>query len=244
MRSGGRFLPGLPEAQLAPSVYIPWEPDREALPLPMPQIFDITMPLAPGMLTYPGNPPFEWEEYRSIGRGDSSNNSRFSMGSHVGTHVDAPRHYVRDGAGVESLDPDILLGPCRVFRVEQKSLDAAVLSALDLRGVRRALFATPSSRELSDARFNPDFAHVTEDGAEMLVEAGVRLVGVDYLSVDRYKAPGHPAHHTLLGAGVIVVEGVDLSRVEPGDYELICCPLLIPGAEAAPARVFLRSLDR
>ncbi|MGQ9808273.1 MAG: cyclase family protein [Armatimonadota bacterium] len=209
----------------------------------MPQIIDITMPLKPGMLIYPGNPPFEWEEYRSVESGDSSNNSRFSMGSHVGTHVDAPRHYVRGGAGMESLDPEALLGPCRVFQVDQKQLDAELLSRLDLTGVRRVLFGTPSSRDLSNPEFNPDFAHVTGDGADLLVEAGVRLVGVDYLSVDRYKAPGHPAHHRLLGAGVIVVEGLDLSGVEPGDYELICCPLLIAGAEAAPARVFLRRPD-
>ncbi len=209
----------------------------------MPQIIDITMPLKPGMLIYPGNPPFEWEEYRSVESGDSSNNSRFSMGSHVGTHVDAPRHYVRGGAGMESLDPEALLGPCRVFQVDQKQLDAELLSRLDLTGVRRALFGSPSSQDLSNPEFNPDFAHVTGDGADLLVEAGVRLVGVDYLSVDRYKAPGHPAHHRLLGAGVIVVEGLYLSGVEPGDYELICCPLLIPGAEAAPARVFLRRPD-
>lgn len=209
----------------------------------MPQIIDITMPLSPGMLTYPGTPPFEWEQYRSIEHGDSSNNSRFSMGSHVGTHVDAPRHYVPGGPGVETLAPEVLVGPCRVFQVEQKALDAALLSRLDLGGVPRVLFGTPSSGDLSRPAFNPDFAHVTADGAELLVRSGVRLVGVDYLSVDRYKAPGHPAHHVLLGAGIVVVEGLNLSGVTPGDYELICCPLLIPGAEAAPARVFLRAVQ-
>jgi arylformamidase len=206
----------------------------------MDTIIDITMPLHSDMLLYPGSPPFSVEQYRSISSGDTSNNSRFSMGTHVGTHVDAPGHYVDGGPGIDMVDPAILIGPCRVFDLAGKQISAAVLRGLDMAGVTRALFRTPSSDDLADPEFNPDFAHVTGDGAEYLAEMGVKLVGVDYLSLDRYKAPGHPAHHTLLGAGVAVIEGVVLSGVEPGDYELICCPLKIAGAEAAPTRVFLR----
>ena len=206
----------------------------------MDTIIDITMPLHSDMLLYPGSPPFSVEQYRSISSGDTSNNSRFSMGTHVGTHVDAPGHYVDGGPGIDMVDPAILIGPCRVFRLAGRQISAEVLRGLDLAGVTRALFRTPSSDDLSDPEFKTDFAHVTGDGAEYLAETGVKLVGVDYLSLDRYKAPGHPAHHTLLGAGVAVIEGVVLSGVEPGDYELICCPLKIAGAEAAPARVFLR----
>lgn len=207
----------------------------------MAEIYDVTMPLKEGMLLYPGTPPFEWEMYRKIENGDSSNNSRFSMGCHVGTHVDAPAHYVTGGPGMESLSPQVLVGPCRVFHLPHKAIDRATLQSLDFTGVTRAIFRTPSSDELDRPEFNTDFAHVTGDGADFLVEHGVQLVGVDYLSVDRYKAPGHPAHHKLLGAAVVVIEGLRLVDVEGGDYELICLPLLLEGSEAAPARVFLRS---
>ncbi len=200
------------------------------------------MPLRPGMLVYPGTPPFEWEMYRRIAQGDSSNNSRFSMGTHTGTHVDAPAHCVDGAATISGLSPEVLIGPCRVFLHSGREINAEFLRGQDLNGVNRALFATPSSARLSDPEFDTEFAHVTADGAEYLREASVRLVGVDYLSVDRYKAPGHPAHHTLLGAGIVVIEGLDLSSVEPGDYELICCPLRMDDSEAAPARVFLREV--
>jgi len=208
----------------------------------MSEIIDVTMPLQPGMLLYPGNPPFEWEQYRLLSRGDSSNNSRFSMGSHVGTHVDAPSHYVDGGGTVEGLAAEVLIGPCRVVKMPSMVIDAASLRRVDLGGSGRVLFGTRSSQDLSCHQFRTEFAHVTADGADYLLENGVRLVGVDYLSVDRYRSPEHPAHNRLLGAGVIVVEGLDLSRVEDGDFELICCPLLIIGSEAAPARVFLRVL--
>lgn len=206
----------------------------------MEQIIDITMPLYAGMLAYPGTPEFSLRRYRNIASGDTSNNSEFSMGTHVGTHVDAPLHYVEGGGTIDDLDPRVLIGPCRVFHLETHEIGPASLCTLDLSGVTRALFRTPSSGDLSDPGFKTEFAHVTGEGADLLASAGIRLVGVDYLSLDRYKAPGHPAHNTLLAAGVVVIEGVDLSGVEPGDYELICCPLLIRGAEAAPARVFLR----
>ncbi len=206
----------------------------------MNEIIDITMPLHAGMLLYPGTPPFEWREYRKIADGDSSNNSMITMGSHVGTHVDAPAHYVEGGSRLGSVSLDILVGPCRVYCLQSKEINASILRSLDLGGVARVLFRTPSSDDLSRPEFKTDFAHVTSDGADVLLEHGVRLVGVDYLTLDKYKSPEHPAHNKLLGAGVVVVEGLDMSLASPGDYELICCPLRIPEAEAAPARVLLR----
>jgi arylformamidase len=204
-------------------------------------ILDITQPLRPDMPLYPGTPPFERDEYRQIAKGDTSTNAKFSVGAHVGTHVDAPSHYVDNGPGMETLSPDLLVGPCRVFDLRGRPrIDAADLEALPLEGVTRALFRTDTSDHM-DA-FDTGFVALTGPGAELLVARGVRLVGLDAPSADVYKAPGHPAHHALLGAGVVIIEGLDLSKTEPGggDYELICAPLLIPGGEAAPARVFLR----
>lgn len=202
-------------------------------------IWDVTQPLHAGMPIYPGTPRFVREEYRRIADGDTSNNARFSMGAHLGTHVDAPAHYFDGDPGIETLPPDLLVGPCRVFDLRgQASLDAADLERLPLGGVTRALFRTDTAA--GSGEFHPDFAALTGAGANFLVERGVQLVGLDAPSADLYKAPGHPAHHALLGAKVVIIEGLDLSRIEPGDYELICAPLPIRGGEAAPARVFLR----
>lgn len=192
------------------------------------------------MPVYPGTPPFERDEYRQVAKGDTSTNARFGMGAHVGTHVDAPSHYVADGPGMETLPADLLVGPCRVFDLRGRpNIDAGDLDKLDFDGVTRALFRTDTSDWIND-EFRSTFVAFTGPGAERLVALGVKLVGMDAPSADIYKAPGHPAHHALLGASLIIVEGLDLSEIEPGDYELICAPLSIPGGEAAPARVFLR----
>lgn len=203
-------------------------------------LIDVTQPLRAGMPIYPGTPEFERDVYRSVATGDTSTNAKFSMGAHSGTHVDAPAHYLTDGAGMETLSPELLIGPCRVFDLRGRPrIDAADLEPLALDGVTRALFRTDTSDWIND-EFRNTFVSFTGPAAEWLVAHGVKLVGMDAPSADIYKAPGHPAHHTLLGAGLIIVEGLVLTHVEAGDYELICCPLNILGGEAAPARVFLR----
>lgn len=205
----------------------------------VPMIHDITQPLHAQMPVYPGTPPFERDEYRQVARGDTSTNAKIALGAHVGTHVDAPSHYVVGGSGMETLAPDRLIGPCRVFDLRGRPhIDAADVEALALGGITRALFRTDTSGRMN--AFDSGFVALTGPGAEYLVAHGIRLVGLDAPSADVYKAPGHPAHHALLGAGVVIIEGLDLSQIEPGDYELICAPLSIVGGEAAPARVFLR----
>jgi arylformamidase len=204
------------------------------------RIHDVSMELRPGMALYPGTTAFERDEYRSISKGDTSNNSRISMGAHVGTHVDAPYHYAQEGGKVESLPLDALVGPARVFHLDVKTgIEADHLSKLDWSGVRRALFRTSSSEALRSGRFDPEFPYFEGSAAEFMVERRILLVGIDSLSVDRFHSPEHPAHYALLGNGIVVIEGLDLADVEPGDYILACAPLRIVGGEASPARTFL-----
>jgi arylformamidase len=204
-------------------------------------IVDVTVPLSDKVPTYPGNVPFSLQLVKTLAAGASSNVSALHLGAHTGTHVDAPRHFFDDGRGVEALPLEVLVGPARVVELPTLApITAERLSRLDLDGATRVLFKTGNSGLWSSAEFSPRFAHVTADAAEWLVERGIRLVGVDYLSVEGFKTPGAPAHHVLLGAGVVVVEGLDLSAAPAGDCELLCLPLPVAGGDGAPARVVLR----
>ena len=207
----------------------------------MPRIYDISVPLAAGMSTYPGDPPFAIEPVQ--GASDSPYAlSRLSLCTHTGTHVDAPSHFVRGGVSVDQLPLEILLGKARVVELlERDQLDRADLEALDLRDDLRVLLKTRMSGQLLKPGYHQDHVYLSEDAALYLAQAGIKLVGIDYLSVDRFGSTDFPAHRALLGAGVIVIEGLDLSEVEPGEYEMACLPLRVAGADGAPARVVLRS---
>jgi arylformamidase len=205
-------------------------------------LLDVSLPLSPDLPAYPGNPAFELLPVKRVARGDSSNVSALHLGTHTGTHVDAPRHFFDDGPGVDALPADVLVGPARLAHFPGvRAITASQLQDVDLRGVMRLLIRTDNSTGWADAtQFNKEFVYLAEDGARLLVDRGIRLIGVDYLSVERFKAPGAPTHHVLLGHGVVVVEGLDLSRAAPGDYELMCLPLRIRDSDGAPARVLLR----
>jgi arylformamidase len=205
-------------------------------------LLDVSLRLSPRLPSYPGNPPFELLPVKRVAAGDSSNVSALHLGTHAGTHVDAPRHFFDDGPGVDALAVDVLVGPALVVHFPGiPAVGADELAGVDLRGVTRLLIRTDNSdRWAGGGAFDPGFVHLTPEGAEHLVAHGVRLVGVDYLSVERFKQPGAPTHHALLGRGVIVVEGLDLSAAAPGEWELMCLPLKIEGADGAPARVVLR----
>ena len=192
----------------------------------MVQIIDVSVPVRPGMITYPGDPEVRLERVSSIGDGDVVNLSRLDLGVHSGTHVDAPLHFVDGGASVETLPLDVLVGPCVVV----DGLDPAAVPT----GAERVLFKTTNSRLWERAEFSEDFVALDAAAARALVERGVRLVGIDYLSIG-----DEEAHRVLLGAGVVAVEGLDLREVEPGEYRLVCAPLRLVGAEGAPARVLL-----
>jgi arylformamidase len=206
------------------------------------KLIDVTVPLDANLPTYPGNTPFTLEAIKRIVRGDSSNVSTLHMSSHAGTHVDAPRHFFDDAPGADALSLEAMMGPARVVEITSRAgIDAEELARVDLSNDVRVLFKTWNSSLWTSAEFRRDFVGVTAAGAERLVANGVRLVGVDYLSVEQFRRPGAPAHRVLLGAGAIVVEGLNLRDVEPGVYDMVCLPLRVVGADGAPARVLLRS---
>jgi arylformamidase len=180
------------------------------------EIIDVTVPIRPGMAVYPGDPEVRLERVRSISGGDGYNLSRLDLGVHSGTHVDAPVHFVEGGAGTESLPLDVLVGPCVVVDGIQVP-----------KAAERVLFKTQTSADESEA-----LDVVT---AQALVAAGVRLIGIDELSIG-----DEEVHDTLLRAAVVVIEALDLEGVDAGEYELICAPVKLVGSDGAPARVFLR----
>jgi arylformamidase len=201
---------------------------------------DITTPIYAGMPVYEGDPPVEISLIQSIKRGDSCNVSRLLMGAHTGTHVDAANHFIDDTGGVDEIPFDTLIGPVRVIDLSGiEAISADTLAGVNLGGVDRLLFKTSNSRLWNDEGFRKDSAYLTGDAAERLVEAGVKLVGMDYLSIEKFGAAPATAHLALLGAGVVILEGINLSEVEAGEYGLICLPLPIKGCDGSPCRAVL-----
>ena len=203
-------------------------------------LIDVTVPIRNGMPVYDQNPGVRLERARSIADGDTVNISRLELGVHTGTHVDAPVHFIEGGAGTESIDPEILIGEAHVVDATglHEDIDAAALATLDLpAGAERLIFKTPNSELWSRDTFTRDFIRFVESGARRLVDDGVRLVAIDYLSIG-----DAGAHEVLLGNGVVPLEGLDLRAVDPGPYRLYCLPLKLVGADGAPARVLLEPL--
>jgi arylformamidase len=207
----------------------------------MDEWIDVTVPIHPGMVVYEGDPPVEVTAALSLERGDPANVSRLALGSHTGTHVDAPCHFVPGGAGVDRLPLGVLLGPARVVACPPGPIGTATVGGQTSRGERLVL-KTGNSALWGRERFAADYQALTLDAARALVRAGVGLVAIDYLSIEAFGAPGHPVHRCLLEAGIVVLEGLDLSGVEPGGYELCCLPLRIRDGDGAPARALLRPL--
>jgi len=202
------------------------------------KIYDVTLPVSSNLPVWPGDPPVQLERVASMERGDRLTLSRLASSVHAGTHVDAPLHFIAGGADVVSLSLNVLVGPARVVALPDADVIAAAsLAQLELSGVSRLLFKTRNS-DLTREKFVEDFVALTADAAQWIVERGVRLVGVDYFSVERFGGDGS-VHRALLGAGVVIVEGLDLRDAPPGDYELFCLPMKLVGSEGAPARVIL-----
>ena len=206
-------------------------------------IYDISLTISPNLPTWPGDPKPVIEKIESMDQGAHNNVSRISAGVHLGTHVDAPYHFLNDGATIEQLPLDILTGPCYVVQLPDgiEAITAEVLDRTEITSeMKRVLFGTRNSHlwARGESEFQTDFVAVTEDGAEWLVRHGVQLVGVDYLSVAPY-GDSVPTHTVLLKAGVVVIEGLNLSNVMRGFYDLYCLPLKIAGCDGAPARAIL-----
>lgn len=207
-------------------------------------IHDITVPLSPDLPVYPGDPPVAFEPVTRIARGDTANVTRVTMTTHSGTHLDVPSHCRDGGATVDHLPLSLLMGKARVVDIRGVgAIGRRELARLPVRGEERVLLLTDNSLLWDRPGFQDDFAHLTEEGATYLIEAGVRLVGIDYLSIEGIDS-GVTVHRMLLDAGVVILEGITLAEVEPGEYELICLPLKVAGGDGAPARALLRGRER
>ena len=206
---------------------------------------DISVPIREGMPTFEGDPKVRLSQAAAISMGAVSNVSRLDFGVHSGTHVDAPVHFIEGAGGVEAISLDALIGPAAVVDARPVSgrFDAAAVERLGIPdGTERLLFRSRNSDLWNLPAFSPSFNGVTEDGARELVRRGIRLVGIDYLSIAPFADPV-PTHVTLLEAGVVVLEGLDLRAIEPGPYDLVCLPLRIPGCDGSPARAVVRPLS-
>ncbi len=202
---------------------------------------DVSVPVRTGMIVYDGDPEVRIEPAMEIARGDLANLSRMELGSHTGTHVDAPLHFIDGAAGADQLPLDALIGPAVVAdaRGAPGDIDGAALAALALPATERLLLRTRNGDLWERESFTPDYVGIAEDAAHELVAMGVRLVGIDYLSIAPSGDPA-PTHRALLEAGIVVVEGLDLREAPPGRYDLVCLPLRLEGADGAPARALLR----
>jgi arylformamidase len=209
----------------------------------MSRIIDVSLAIGPDLLTWPGDPGIRIDPAKRIDRGDPANVSELHLGSHTGTHVDPPVHFLPGEHSIDQLDLDVFFGPAVVADLgEADAIGSAELVRLGLpEGTERLLCRTRNSDLWSQrpVEFPQDYVAVTAEGARWLVGRGIRLVGVDFLSVEKAGSQGHPVHRTLLGGGTIIVEGLDLSRVEPGPYTFACFPLRITGGDGSPGRAVL-----
>jgi arylformamidase len=204
------------------------------------RLFDITLPLREAMPVYPGDPSFTKRLVRSRARGDACEVSRLTLSSHAGTHVDVPHHFIEGGADLSAVPLEPFVGPCRVLEATGRGcVDAAAVAACSPLPGERVLFKTDNSARLGASEFMENYVYLAEDAAGILAAAGVVLVGWDYLSVERYGADDPAAHRALLGAGVLILEGLNLAEVPPGEYFLMAAPLAVDEGDGAPARALL-----
>jgi arylformamidase len=205
------------------------------------RIYDISVPIRSGGLVYPGNPEIDIALQQAVAKGAGANVSTIRFGSHTGTHADAARHFFDDGQTVDKIPLERLIGPALLlsFGDDVRSVGAAELRAHDIKGQTRILLRTRNSAFLSQKEFVKDYTYLAPDGAQYLVDQGVELVGIDYLSIEQFHSGHHLTHRTLLERSVVIVEGLDLSVPPPGQYQFICLPLRIEGCDGAPARAVL-----
>lgn len=207
-------------------------------------LVDVSVGLAPSLPVWPESPGIELTPFKSRAKGDPANASVLRTDVHCGTHVDAPRHFVDSGATIDQIDLGVLNGPTYVAQVGGARIGAAELDRAEVPSdVRRLLLRTSNSADPSiyATPFREEYAALTPDGAAWVRDRGIEAVGIDYLSIQRFEDPPD-AHEILLGAGVLIIEGLSLSAIVPGWFDMLCLPVLLTGAEAAPARVALRPL--
>jgi arylformamidase len=212
-------------------------------------IYDITVPISNELPTWPGDPSVQLTVWRSLSAGDSANVSMLNFGAHTGTHVDAPAHFIEGATMIESLPLDVLIGEVQVIEVpdDLRFINEEFVLTYCAPETTRVLFKTRNSafwRE-SEPTFHTDFTYLELNAAQRLVERGIKLVGIDYLSIEKYDSPKHETHLALLSYGVVILEGLNLTDIPPGNYELICLPLRLRNSkgDGSPARVVLRTID-
>src|SRR3954468_1644777 len=210
---------------------------------------DATATLDPATTpVYEGDAPMKFDFLKDMRRGDGFTLSAYSMGAHSGTHVDAPMHFVRDGASIEKLPVDPFIGPARIIDIPDsvQAIDARALASANWKGAERVIFRTRSALHgwMHTPTFHKDFAYIAPDAAQQLADAGVKLVGVDYISAEQFGAPAPLTHRTLLGKGIPIVEGIQLDSIPAGDYDLVVLPIKVGGHEGAPARAIVRARKR
>ena len=206
-------------------------------------IYDISLTVNDKITVYPGDPSFETEKVTSIKNGDLTNNWSIKICCHLGTHIDAPNHFIDDGITVEQIPTDRFFGVARVIALH--GVPCITKALLEDKGIKKGeivLFKTDNSEFINDGRFHRDFVYIAGDGAEYLAECGVKTVGLDYLSIDSGKDPSFPAHHSLLGASIPVIEGLNLYSVSEGTYLLSALPVKFEGANGFPVRAVLQDI--
>lgn len=205
---------------------------------------DISLPLHNEMVHWPGDPPLRIKRVHDLNHGDSHTLSEISMGSHTGTHIDAPLHFIQKGISIDKMPLDVTVGRARVIEIQDaESIKPEELFDHRIRRGERILFKTRnSSRVRQTDTFVEDFVFISNEAARFLVKRGIRVIGIDYLSIGGFKRGGSNVHQTLLQGGVWIIEGLDLSLVSPGRYDLICLPLKLDQADGAPARAILRPI--
>jgi arylformamidase len=203
---------------------------------------DISVPIYSGMVHWPDNPPVKIERIQDLAHGDAANVSKIELGAHTGTHMDAPRHFLKEGIGLDEMPLDATIGQVRVISIKHpQAILRAELELHNLQAGERVLFRTLNSERCwKTDQFVEDFVYISAAAAQYLVERQIRTIGIDYLSVGGYVYDGVETHQILLSAGIWLIEGLNLSTVKPGIYEFICLPLRILGADGAPARAILR----
>jgi arylformamidase len=203
---------------------------------------DASVPLRTGMVHWPTDPSVRIERFADMDKGAVCNVSKMDMCAHAGTHMDGLNHFIKNGAPLDTVPFDAVIGPCRVVEIKDAdSVKAAELKRFKLgRGERILLRTRNSKREWWEEDFDTQFIHISREAAEHLVECGIRTIGIDYLSVGGYQRDGVECHQVLLGAGIWIIEGLNLTRVKPGRYDLVCLPVKIRNSDGAPARAILR----
>lgn len=205
------------------------------------KLYDITLAISESIITWPRDPKVSIQKTRLISKGNSCNVSELKFGSHCGTHIDAPYHFEENGIKIDQIPLDYLIGDVTVFNIKNKEkIDLEDIKSLKLNNINRVIFKTINSTYWKLSEFKSDFVYLTKEAAQYLVDSSIKLVGIDYLSIEKYGNRGADTHHTLLKNGIVVIEGLDLSEVEAGNYELIALPLKIKDCDGSPARVILR----